>query len=190
MVIENSASLDRVEHRRVERVAVVQDVDAVARQERHAGRAGHRRQELLVVYGELVVEPVAGWELGGRDQVTDERHRAGAGRPAPLVVDHRPQEDGAQIHQDHSSRRARDQNGIAPFRLASQRIRRHAVAPAPHDALAAELRKPRRPAGDDASGRRGRWRRVGRAIGSVEVEDIRQPAELGGTRLLRWAGDG
>ena len=95
MVIETSALRDRLEHRRIELVAVVQDVDPVARHERHPGRPGHRRQELFVVDRELVVESVPRWELGGRDQVTDERHGPGADRPAPRVVDHVPQERAA-----------------------------------------------------------------------------------------------
>ena len=59
--------------------------------ERHAGRAGHRRQELVVVDRELVVEAVARRQLDRRDQVADERHRARADRPAPLVVHDREQ---------------------------------------------------------------------------------------------------
>ena len=64
---------------------------AVAGQKRHAGGAGHRRQELVVVDRELVVEAVARRKLGRPDQVADERHRAGADGPAPLVARDRDQ---------------------------------------------------------------------------------------------------
>ena len=76
---------------------------------RHAGRAGHRRQELFVVDRELVVEPVARGRLGRRDQVADERHQARPRRQPQRSITIATRQTTAHGHQDHTIRRRRVQ---------------------------------------------------------------------------------
>ena len=84
--------LDGLEHGRVERVAVVEQRDRVARKERRAARAGDRLDELLGLDRELVIEPVAGRRGRRCDEIAEQPHRRAADRPPPLLARHHPDE--------------------------------------------------------------------------------------------------
>ena len=59
---------DGLEHGRIELIAVVENVNPVARHERRVGRAGHRGQELRRFDGEIMVETVLRRFLYGVDE--------------------------------------------------------------------------------------------------------------------------
>ena len=180
---------DRLQHRRIEGVAVVQDVERVPRQERHPGRARHRRQELLVVDRELVVEAVLRRGLDRRDQVADQRHEAHADRPAPFVVRQVP-EKGQRPRPPRPEQPARPgPERQHAFRLPLQRIRRQFVAPAVGEPGAAQAVEAAASAGIRAAapppaatiavGTRACSGATGEAIAGSVMQPARRPAEMG-----------
>ena len=134
MVIDACAAAIVAQHHRIEFVAVVQHVDAVAVRERHAGRAGEGRQKLWRTDAELVVKSVPRRRFDGGNQVTDGGHRGGAERPPPFACSNANSDADSHGHQDQSSFRARVQNEARPFggrfsgsRASRRRVRRSSV---------------------------------------------------------------
>ena len=122
---------DRLEHGRIESVAVVQDIEAVTWRERDPRCARHRREEFFVGDRKLVVQTVTRRELGRRDQIADEAHQPRTERPPPLVVGHVVNErEGPRPPRPQQAAGARPerQQSLGP---ALQRIGGQAISPMP-----------------------------------------------------------
>ena len=76
---------NRLEHRRVELVAVVEDGDRVAGQQRAARRADHAVEEGVRVDRHPVIDGEGQAGVAQRDGLAERRHQAGAERPPPVI---------------------------------------------------------------------------------------------------------
>ena len=97
---------DRVEHRRVELVAVVQHGHVIAVHERGAGGAGHTLDERLGADRHLVLEAVEGWAFDRRGDPRRGRHQPQPCCVAPFAVDRCP--DGGPGPQPPGEQRPAD----------------------------------------------------------------------------------
>src|SRR6185369_4566525 len=137
-------ALDRLQHRGIEFVAVVQQLNLVAGEHR-ARRARNRVQKLVRLDREFVVESVHRWEFLGGHQIVHERDRSADGGPPPMIGDQRIETDDRPgppgENQPATPRPARDRAFAVTFGDA----RLEPVDPLPRNPTPPATRTPRLP---------------------------------------------